>query len=416
MLLDDIQLAVRRLSWVRTFVATLLVVATLSVVTAQCTLALPAFARHENLKCQMCHFRLPELLADGHSYVMRGFREKADGMTGMASAMSAHDGKAAGMESPDADAVPTLGDPLALAWQNYLTVFGHSGFDAQRNTRSRFSPGEVEAWIGGPVDEHWSALATFVFDAEAGGVEVEQGYAHYISSRAEKFGSARAGKLLPFAILLNGAGPQMPLSKPLFLESSAGARTPWAPNTPMGGLELGYVDVPHWNAYVGVGTPILDTGADAHTDLYGSAELELNSQGNSVGVFDYHGQIPATSSSEMVRYERTAFFANLYRPSLKGVVGLLMGRDRVEGEPTTKSTGAFVLGEFLLSNRVAAYGRYDQLRREQVVGDDQVTDGPTLGLSYWAQTQVRLTFEARFLKDTGSDRDRSASAELMWVF
>ena len=35
--------------------------------------AVPAFARREGVKCQMCHFRLPELNEDGHSYIRRGF-------------------------------------------------------------------------------------------------------------------------------------------------------------------------------------------------------------------------------------------------------------------------------------------------------------------------------------------------------
>jgi hypothetical protein len=37
-------------------------------------------------------------------------------------------------------------------------------------------------------------------------------------------------------------------------------------------------------------------------------------------------------------------------------------------------------------------------------------------VSFWAQTQVRLTLEAQFLKSTGASRDRSAIAELMWAF
>ncbi len=46
--------------------------------------AIPAFARREGVKCQMCHFRVPELNEDGHAYLRRGLREKAPGaMSGM---------------------------------------------------------------------------------------------------------------------------------------------------------------------------------------------------------------------------------------------------------------------------------------------------------------------------------------------
>jgi mannose-1-phosphate guanylyltransferase len=42
--------------------------------------------------------------------------------------------------------------------------------------------------------------------------------------------------------------------------------------------------------------------------------------------------------------------------------------------------------------------------------------GRPMGVSFWAQTQVRLTLESQFLKSTGTSRDRSAIAEFMWAF
>ena len=54
----------------------LLFVTTLSSLQAQNVLAVPAFARRESAKCQMCHYRLPELNEDGHSYIRRGLREE----------------------------------------------------------------------------------------------------------------------------------------------------------------------------------------------------------------------------------------------------------------------------------------------------------------------------------------------------
>lgn len=38
-----------------------------------------AFARRESAKCQMCHFRLPELNEDEHSSIRRGLREERGG-------------------------------------------------------------------------------------------------------------------------------------------------------------------------------------------------------------------------------------------------------------------------------------------------------------------------------------------------
>ena len=76
----------------------------------------------------------------------------------------------------------------------------------------------------------------------------------------------------------------------------------------------------------------------------------------------------------------------------------------------------FVLGEVLLAERWAGYARYDYANRKVPVGDAETTDGPTIGVSFWAQTQVRLTCESQFLKTTGASRDRSTITELLWVF
>jgi len=37
-------------------------------------------------------------------------------------------------------------------------------------------------------------------------------------------------------------------------------------------------------------------------------------------------------------------------------------------------------------------------------------------VSFWAQTQIRLTLESQFLQSTGQSRDNSVIAELMWAF
>ncbi len=58
----------------------LLLVVGASLLQVRTSQAVPAFARRESAKCQMCHFRLPELNEDGHSYIRRGLREERGGM------------------------------------------------------------------------------------------------------------------------------------------------------------------------------------------------------------------------------------------------------------------------------------------------------------------------------------------------
>ena len=396
------------------FLCLLLLVAVLSLLHVRSSHAVPAFARREGAQCQMCHFRLPELNEDGHAYIRRGLREEREGMapqTGMVM------GTREGAKTPVASAERPLGEALPLDWTHYLTLMGHHTFEAHRHAKAGFHSGMIDGWIGGPLDRHWSGLANFAFDIEAGGVEVEQAYAQFNTSWSPRFVSLRFGQLLPLAILFNGGGAAMPLSTPVVLETPSSARNPWAPATLLRGVELGVVNLPRWNAYVGAGQPQLeDLGGGSHTDLYASAECLIGEKGNALSGFGYKGQIAASPGQPSIDYDRVALFANAYGPRTKAVLGLLWGRDSPAGENSLSTSGGFLLGEVLLAERWAGYARYDHARREAPVGAAETTDGPTLGVSFWAQTQVRLTVESQFLKSTGAPRDRSAIAELMWAF
>jgi len=304
-----------------------------------------------------------------------------------------------------------------MEWRDYLTLMGHHTFEARNHEKAAFHPGELEGWIGGPLDPHWSGLASFAFDIEGGGVEVEQAYAQFNTSWSPRFASLRFGQLLPYAILFNGGAARMPLSRPVVLRTPTRAENPWAPMTRVLGVELGAVNMPSWNAYVGVGQPqIDDLAGERHTDVYASAELLLGGGGNAVSGFGYRGVIAASPGLPSIDYERVAAFANVYGPKAKGVLGFLWGRDTPDGESSLESAGGFLLGEILLAEQWAGFARYDYASRDAAIGDDEITDGPALGVSFWAQTQVRLTLEAQFLKSTGVDRDRSAVAQMMWAF
>ncbi len=248
-------------------------------------------------------------------------------------------------------------------------------------------------------------------------MEVEQAYVQFNTSWSPRFASVRFGQLLPFAVLFNGGGAGMPLSTPVVLETPSRAQNPWAPATLLRGVEIGVVDLPKWNAYLGVGQPQIDDLVGAsHTALYASAEYLIGKNGNAFSGFVYKGEIAASAEQPSIDYERVALFANVYWSRTKGVLGLLWGRDEPAGDESLDTAGGFLLGEVLLAEQWAGYARYDYANREAPVGDAETTDGPTIGASFWAQTQVRLTLESQFLKSTGTPRDRSAIAEVMWAF
>ncbi len=396
------------------FLCMLLLVAVLPCLQVRSSQGVPAFARREGVKCQMCHLRLPELNEDGHSYIRRGFREERGGM-------APHSGmdmrKAEVAKAPVASTDRALGEALPLEWQNYLTVMGHHTYEARNHAKAGFHPGTIDGWIGGPLDQHWSGVTNLAFDIEAGGVGVEQAYAQYNTAWSPRFASLRFGQLLPLAILFNGGGAAMSLSSPVVLETPSRSQNPWTPTTLLRGIELGAIDLQRWNAYVGAGQPQIDGFVgSSHTDVYASAEYLVGEKGNAISGFGYKGNIVASPGQPALDYERVALFANAYGPKTKAVLGILWGRDKPVGERSLSTSGGFLLGEVLLSERWAGYARYDHASRDVPVGDAETTDGPTIGVSFWAQTQVRLTLESQFLKSTGTSRDRSAITELMWAF
>jgi hypothetical protein len=150
--------------------------------------------------------------------------------------------------------------------------------------------------------------------------------------------------------------------------------------------------------------------------LYASAELLFGKQHDALSVFGYKGQLIAPPGQAPVDFERAMVFANLYGAREKAVLGALWGSDSPPDQDRLHVAGVFALGEFLFNDRWAGYARYDRIRRDIPAADAETTDGPTLGITFWAQTQVRLTLESRFLHSTNAATDRSAVAEVLWVF
>jgi hypothetical protein len=401
---------VKRTAWILTLVPALLALADVRM--AQ---AVPAFARREGAKCQMCHFRLPELNEDGHAYLRRGLREAPEGMK---MAMPGGQEMAMPTKTPAAATSRPLGEPVPLQWSDYLTVMGHHMFIAQRGKRPDFDAGAIDIWAAGPFNPHWSALANPSFDIEEGGSDVDQAYGEFITHWGERFQSVRFGQAAPFAVLFNGADPSMTLTAPVALTTPADTGNSWTPATRIRGVEVGAIDLPRWNAYVGVGQPHLEDEGDRekHTDFYASAERLVGERGNSLTAYGYWGEASLAPGDSGGHFRRAGLFANVYGPHTKGIAGYLTGRDRAADGRELDNSGYFLLAEQLLSERWAAYGRYDHLKRDLAAGGSETIEGPTLGISWWAQTQTRLTLETQFLKTTGERRQRVLMAEWLWAF
>lgn len=398
--------------------------------------AVPAFARREGVPCQMCHFRPPELNADGWAYLRRGLREEPPDKGGEAMGGGAMGGGAMAATGVPAAATPRpLGEALPLQWANYLSIMGHHLYVLQRGERPTFDAGVLDLWVGGPLNRHLSGLANPSFDIQNGGSDVGQGYGQYITHWGPRFGSARLGQVLPFAILLNGGDPQMALSTPVMLATPGGSGSNWTPDSFVRGLELGYVEIGRWNLYGGVGQPDIQAGdppfggrsrrlrqgqaadpPEKHTDYYASADYLFTPEGDSVTLFGYWGSAWLSDAAPSRSFHRIGAFGNVYLPQIKLTGGYLTGTDEAADGRNLDAPGFFLQAEGLISDRWAAYGRYDWFRRDLAAGGSQRISGPTAGVTWWAETQVRLTLEGQLLSVTGSPQQRTLMSEFYWIF
>ncbi|MGA7617365.1 MAG: hypothetical protein WBX15_19545 [Thermoanaerobaculia bacterium] len=319
-------------------------------------------------------------------------------------------------KTPAAAVRRKLGEPLPLQWADYFTVMGHHMVTQNRGSRTRFDAGRIDLWMGGPIDRHWSGLVNPTADIEEGGLDVEQAYVHYDSHWNERFVSARVGQIMPFAILFNQGGPGMSLSAPVVLTTAADTGTTWTPTTLMRGAEIGAVNLPRWNVYAGVVQPNREGSqtTDPHTDAYASAEYLIGKRGDSLTAYGYWGKATGLDAHDR-GFHRIGLFANAYAKSTKATAGYLTGSDDSVGR-SLDNWGYFVQAEQLLSEQWAAYVRYDRFRQDLAAGGARSIDGPSVGVSWWAQSQIRLTLEGRVLETSGERNNRMLMAEFMWVF
>jgi len=380
--------------------------------------AIPAFARREHLMCQDCHFRVPELKDDARHYIERGLRE----MPPEGQAMERMSGQGMTMSEtvPIAETERSLGQPLPLQWADYLTVMGHHMFNARRGERAEFDAGEIDIWAAGPINRHWSGLANPSFDIEEGGSDVDQGYGQFITAWREKFGSARFGQILPFAILFHQGGPGLPLSSPAVLSTPGDTGSPWTPDTLLRGVEIGAVDIPRWNVYFGAAQPRLEDAPtdDRHTDVYASAKYQFGRDDKTVSLdgYGYLGKVSLFPGDHGQGFHRAGAFVNVRHLDTQAQAGYLQGSDDLPGGRSLDNSGYFVLVERILSDRWAAYGRYDHFRRDLNAGGTETVRGPVIGVSFWAASEVILTAEGQLLDSSGKPEDRILQTQFLWVF
>ncbi len=340
--------------------------------------AVPAFSRRAGgVSCNMCHWHQNALNATGKQYLQSGVRlpgEQAD--------VTASDFK--------------VGDYASLVLAPNLSAVEHDG--------TVFSAGDAVLWLGGPVDNLFSALAEVEFKIDDEEVEVEEVYVHFVSDLGNNYFSARFGQFQPFLFLSNVSGPpRITLSRPEVMSGRATNDNTFRPRNRLRGIELGAVDGP-LAGYVGLGNGTGQNASDNHMDVYVTVERAFGTQGSSIGAWAYWGEAVLTGGFRD-SFERYGVIGNYTAQKTRAVGGLLFGDNEDPGGADLDNDGWFLEIDQRVGVDTVAYFRWDEFNRDLAAGGERETDGPTLGIS-WTPTELsRFTIEAQSLDTDGTDVD-----------
>jgi hypothetical protein len=347
-------------------------------------LAVPSFARRAGgVSCTMCHWHQNALNSVGKEFLRHGARIA---------------GEEVKVESSD------------LKLSHYASILWTPNLSAVEDSGTRFGAGDLMLWLGGPIDSRLSALAETEFVVDEGEVEVEEIYAHYVSSLESKYYSIRAGQFQPLLLLTNASGPpRITLSRAEALSGRATNGNSFRPRDRVRGLELGTVNGP-LSAYLGIGNGPGQNEEDNHMDVYATIEREIGNEGSSIGAYAYWGEAVLTSGFRD-SFRRYGVIGNYTKQRTRVSGAFLFGSNDDPSGADLDNSGWFVEVAQRLRPETAAYIRFDKFDRDLASGGERTTDGPTLGISWIPSSLTRLTLEAQFLDTDGSSQN-SLTAEL----
>ena len=350
--------------------------------------AVPAFARRAGgVSCNMCHWHQNALNATGKEFLRHGLRiadERAD--------VTRADVK--------------VGD--------YASLMLAPNFSAVEGGGTRFSGGDAVLWLGGPVDERFSALAETEFVVDEEEVAVEEVYVHFVSGPGDRYLSGRFGQFQPLVLLGQISGPpRVALSRPEVISGRATNGNGFRPRDRVRGVEIGAVNGP-LSGYLGIGNGTGQNASDNHMDIYATVEHEIGVLGSSIGAWAYWGEA-VLAGGFRDSFQRYGVIGTYTGASTRVVGAFLLGSNDDPSGADLDNNGWFVEAAHKLRPDTAVYARWDQFDRDLASGGERRTDGPTLGVSYIPTDVTRLTVEAQWL-ETDSTSGDSLTMEMQIAF
>ena len=406
--------------------------------------AVPAFARRIGAKCSQCHFIAGELNLTGKDFLRRGLREFEEvtpdvqpGVT-TAGAESASESS----EPAGAGAEPQTGVERRLqqleqemarmraggqtgagaSLGEYLSLIGKYGFESEKGGTSRFGPGELALWSGGPLSPEFSYVAEV--EAAVGAtsdeseLETEEFYGQYTSGVGANYTTIRFGSFQPILLTTHQSGaPRIILERPAVLSGRSGNGNGWRPRSRLRGVEAGILRG-NFAGYLGIGNGQGQNTGDSHMDFYGTLERTFDDNGSSLGLWAFSGDTPLTGIAAPPdgrdRFKRWGILGNYAKEKTK-VVGAFLKGTNESAAGDLDNDGFFLQVLHLVSPDAAVYARWDDFQRDLAAGGQEETDGITVGGRWWMSSQFGFTAEAGFLETNGDD-DKRFALELIFGF
>ena len=372
----------KRLSHVT--VAAFFIVALFMLLTPKEAKAIKAYATRTSLDCTVCHNGpQAKLTPFGVDFLRRGHR-----LAG---------------EEPTTDIGKMISINAKLRFNHVSTPGGKSTFEAHA----------LAFYFGAPLSKHISTAGeiylyentgktTGAVNGDFGRSKLADLYIQYISNpEKDTFTSVRFGQISPSQLNIYwNAGPRYTETRPFAINNAAVGSNPYKPFMRNFGIEVAQT-VKRFHGAFGVlnGTGAAVTNSvdnNRAKDYYATADYILDSSGSAVGAYAYKGQgliTPSTGPSWQNSFSRFGAFGQFTRGKLNLTGVVTKGREQITSAGVrTENLGGLVEVDYNLTNKFAAFSRYDYFDADQAKKNDQLS-GPVFGATYRFIDTGRIVYE-----------------------
>lgn len=333
------------------------------------------------------------------------------------------------------------GETKTQNWQEMVSVNTklrfHDGSAPGRNSTFEFHA--LAMYFGGVLSDHLSfdgeiylfehtGKNTSPVNSDFGRSKLAEAYLKYVSNKDKSaYWSAKFGQIAPDQLVMYwGVGPRQGETRPYIVNNSAVSPNNYKPFMRNFGVELARHQG-NWHIAAGLlnGTGASTTNSvdnNRAKDMYATIDYAIGGEGSAVGVYGYRGRglvMPSAGGNWENSFFRVGAFGRYTHGRFSLTGAATEGQEQIASgikPPRTRNLGLLTQADYNLSNKWAAFSRYDYFDPNTAKSSDHLY-GPVFGLVYRLTETGRATFECHKQgKYDGKPMPWEARIEVVYMF